>query len=451
VYPHGQVGLHGKALLAGLKAVNLTESQYGLASIKFRWNVSGTYMQAIPRIFSTAADGHSEPREFLCDYFPDMPTLAGNIFLKGYQWPFDAQRIVDFQSSLIDLAVYEETVLRGRRVFMDFRSNPLPANGFDAFSLESLPDEARLYLEATGALQETPIQRLRHMNPPAIEIYAEHHIDLTSEPLEIAVCAQHLNGGFAVDKWWQSNIPNVFVIGEMAGTHGVKRPGGSALNAGQTGALRAAAYIANTSSWQVPSLNIEPVLEEQLTEQLLVLTKQWTSPHPGALVPGELLSKIRERMTRCAAQIRNATDIGSTLREALADVTAYRNSGWKLNGPEELAEALQVESMLYTHLAMIVAIDDYIARGGGSRGSYIILDDEGIPLPEQVGEIRAQLSPFWRPENPELRKVVQVLCYDPANEYLFAVQTTPVRPIPNLQSVFETTWAQYRTGEIYRM
>jgi hypothetical protein len=53
------------ALLAGAKAQSLPESQYGLASIQFRWNVSGTYMQVIPRFISTAADGKSDPREFL--------------------------------------------------------------------------------------------------------------------------------------------------------------------------------------------------------------------------------------------------------------------------------------------------------------------------------------------------------------------------------------------------
>ena len=42
------------------------------------------------------------------------------------------------------------------------------------------------------------------MNPPAIDIYAENGIDLYTEPLEIAVCAQHHNGGFAVNKWWES-------------------------------------------------------------------------------------------------------------------------------------------------------------------------------------------------------------------------------------------------------
>ena len=56
--------LLGIALEIGATANNLSESQFGLASTKFRWNVSGTYMQAIPRIFSTDASG-SDERDFL--------------------------------------------------------------------------------------------------------------------------------------------------------------------------------------------------------------------------------------------------------------------------------------------------------------------------------------------------------------------------------------------------
>jgi succinate dehydrogenase/fumarate reductase flavoprotein subunit len=62
--------------------------------------------------------------------------------------------------------------------------------------------------------------------------------------LEIAVCAQHCNGGVAVDAHWQSNVRGLYAAGEAAGTFGVYRPGGSALNATQVGALRAAEHIA---------------------------------------------------------------------------------------------------------------------------------------------------------------------------------------------------------------
>mgnify|MGYP003381674069 CR=1 FL=1 len=35
--------------------------------------------------------------------------------------------------------------------------------------------------------------RLLAMNPSAVALYHDHGIDLTSEPLQIAVCAQHNN------------------------------------------------------------------------------------------------------------------------------------------------------------------------------------------------------------------------------------------------------------------
>lgn len=114
---------HGAAFRAGVMGKNLTESQYGIASVKFRWNLSGTYQQVLPRYISTDAHGGDE-HEFLTDVFPDAQRLLTAVFLKGYQWPFDPRKTFDYGSSLVDLLVYQETVLRGRRVFMDFRRNP---------------------------------------------------------------------------------------------------------------------------------------------------------------------------------------------------------------------------------------------------------------------------------------------------------------------------------------
>jgi succinate dehydrogenase/fumarate reductase flavoprotein subunit len=80
VYPQVHSGAIGLALSAGAEAHNLPESQYGLASIQFRWNVSGTYMQVIPRFISRAADGISDEREFLPDYFGSVSEMNGKVF-----------------------------------------------------------------------------------------------------------------------------------------------------------------------------------------------------------------------------------------------------------------------------------------------------------------------------------------------------------------------------------
>ncbi|MGD8867012.1 MAG: FAD-binding protein, partial [Gemmatimonadales bacterium] len=157
VYPQSQLGSMGIALRAGAVAHNLTESQFGIASSGFRWNLSGSYQQVIPRYVSTTADGGDE-REFLNPFFPDMETLAAAIFRKGYEWPFDSNRVTGRGSSLIDLLVYRECQA-GRRVFLDYAREPGAGggDGLAPFSLESLDGEARGYLERSGALVPTPI------------------------------------------------------------------------------------------------------------------------------------------------------------------------------------------------------------------------------------------------------------------------------------------------------
>jgi len=151
VYPESQLGSSGLAFEIGAIGNNLTESQYGLASIQFRWNLSGTYQQVIPRYVSTDEDGQDE-KEFLNHFFPDMGKLATAIFLKGYQWPFDPRKVRGYSSSLIDILVYQETVMKGRRVFLDFTRNPSGGGVLEDFSFDLLDKEASGYLEKSGAL-----------------------------------------------------------------------------------------------------------------------------------------------------------------------------------------------------------------------------------------------------------------------------------------------------------
>ena len=74
--PLQPVRRHRSGAGSGARGKNLTEWQYGLASVKPRWNVSGTYMQVLPRVFSTAADG-SDEREFLMNFFRTPGRDAG--------------------------------------------------------------------------------------------------------------------------------------------------------------------------------------------------------------------------------------------------------------------------------------------------------------------------------------------------------------------------------------
>ena len=442
VYPKGQVGIHGLAFKAGLIGENLTESQFGLASVKVRWNVSGSYMQAIPRIFSTDATGKDQ-REFLADFFPSMDKLATNIFLKGYQWPFDPQRIEGAQSSLIDVLVFNE-IQRGRRVFLDF------SRSIKDFSLDGLEPEAYQYLKKAGALQKTPVERLFAMNPPAIEIYKENGIDLYSEPLEIALCAQHNNGGFAVDKWWQSNMPHTFIIGEMAATHGIKRPGGAALNAGQVGGLRAAEYIVNfygrSSEGELEDLHNHPQIKQQLSQFIARLESYKRS---AGLASEEVIEEIQNRMTASAGHIRELNDACNALKDAVALYKDIQKHGFKLTSTEDIVAAIRAEHLSLTSVAYLKAIVELLKLGSGSRGSHLVLSEDGVAIhPDIINKVTGKSLRF-KPESKEIRNSVLQIEYDQAAPDLFRCKTMQVRPIPADRKAFEPCWRDYREGKIY--
>ncbi len=451
VYPKGQLGIHGLAFKAGLVGENLTESQFGLASIKFRWNVSGTYMQVIPRIFSTDADGNNE-HEFLTDFFPSMSKMATDIFLKGYQWPFDPQRIENLQSSLIDVLVFNETQ-KNRRVFMDFLHNPIGKSRMKEFDISALEPQAAEYLKKTGAFQDTPIERLAHMNPPAIEIYKENRIDLYSEPLEIAVCAQHNNGGFAVNKWWQSNIPRTFVIGEMAGTHGVKRPGGSALNAGQVGGLRAAEYIVNVYGCPPedgPDYSDKSGFRREIDRQLsLFVDKLEGYKSSSGLVPEEVIEEIQGRMTASAGHIRELSDARKALKEAVKLYKDIQQQGFKLQNARGIITAIQAEHLALTSAAFLKAIVELLQRGSGSRGSHLVLADDGIQIhPDIINRTTGKALKF-KPENEALRNSILRIEYDTGEPDLFRCGNIALRPAPTDRKAFESAWQDYRERKIY--
>jgi succinate dehydrogenase/fumarate reductase flavoprotein subunit len=375
-----------------------------------------------------------------------MSKMATNIFLKGYQWPFDPQRIENLQSSLVDILVFNETQ-KGRRVYMDFLQNPIGNDSMDEFDIDALEPEAKEYVQKAGALQDTPIERLAHMNPLAIEIYKENGIDLYSEPLEIAVCAQHNNGGFAVDKWWRSNIDGTFIIGEMAGSHGIKRPGGSALNAGQTGGLRAAEYIVNVRGCDMPDYSDkQSEIDGQIGE---VVTRLKAADGSSGLDPKEVLEQIRNRMTTSAGHIRELNDARKALAEAVELYRKIQQTGFKLENSKAAIKAIQAGHLALTSVAFIKAVVELLEQGSGSRGSHLVLIEDGVEIhPDVINKATGQALRF-KPENESLRKSVLHVEYDESSPDLFTCSNVEIRPAPTDRKAFEPAWQDYREGKIY--
>jgi succinate dehydrogenase/fumarate reductase flavoprotein subunit len=432
VYPEVHSGGIGVALLAGARAQNLPESQYGLASIGFRWNVSGTYMQVVPRFVSTDADGKNDTREFLGDYFATPGEMHSMVFLKGYQWPFDSRKIVG-GSSLIDILVYIEAVMKGRRVFLDYRENPA------GFTFAGLSQEALAYLTKSKALQETPLARLRAMNPAAIELYRAHSINLARQPLEIAVCAQHNNGGLAANHWWESvNLRHLFPVGEVNGSHGVYRPGGSALNSGQVGGFRAAEFIARRYGGRT----VDRRRFAQAAKAAARDASRWSGKCRAGRSWREEREELQARMTRAAAHIRSAKELDAAVVEARAQWQRLESQGCLANGPD-LREAWNTRQLCFAHLVSLEAVRFAVASGAGSRGSSMVLNPGGTRAHDRLG-------PEWSfaPPNPDfLEKVLETTAVPDGTVESAWV---PRRPLPKTDAWFETAWGSFRNGEIYR-
>ncbi|QRN83770.1 FAD-binding protein [Chloroflexota bacterium] len=433
VYPKVHNGAIGLALMAGAEAVNLPESQYGMASTAFRWNVSGTYMQVIPRVISRAADGISDEQEFLRSYFDSVGEMNGMVFLKGYQWPFDARKVMG-GSSIVDILIYIETVINQRRVYLDFRSNPKD------FSFDTLPEEARVYLEKSGADQDTPIDRLAKMNPAAIELYKDHNIDLWTEALEIGVCAQHNNGGLAGNIWYEStNIHHLFPVGEVNGSHGVARPGGSALNAGQVAGFRVSEFIANRyQGWSLAEAQGEAAIEQALN-----VAAAWLSISEESSIDWKIdLNEFRNRMTKYGAIIRDKDGIEKAVAEARQHVQSIMERGCHFERRQDIKHAFQVRQLSFAHLVYLDAIQHQIKAGVGSRGSSIVMESGGK-------QVHPKLSDKWSiaAEDATFRGKVLQTWADLHGENHHKWEDC--RPIPSTDAWFETSWARYRDGAIY--
>jgi succinate dehydrogenase/fumarate reductase flavoprotein subunit len=430
VYPHSQTGSSGMAFEAGAAGQNLTESQFGIASVKFRWNLSGSYQQAIPRYFSTDSNGTDE-KEFLNEFFPDIQTLSKAIFLKGYQWPFDPRKIAGFGSSMIDLLVYRETVYRNRRVFLDFTVNPAgPAK--EQYDNEKLDQEVLTYLRNSCALLDTPFRRLEAMNRPAIDLYLDHGIDISNEPLEISVCAQHNNGGLKGNIWWESDLKHLFPVGEANGSHGVYRPGGSSLNSGQVGSYRAAIYISKHYKQDPPEINIFLNAAKVQIEKKLDLASLWLNSE-GKGSGNDILENIRDRMSGFAGIVRKRASVEIAARQA-ADILNNIDTQLSASGTEEVAKAFQLMDLCLTHYIYIEAIKEYIENGGRSRGSYLVTEKNGFH-PEGIPENEWNFT-ICRYDRDIENKILEISY----REGVIKKELVKVKPIPDQELWFEKVW-----------
>ncbi len=421
VFPESQFGSTGIAFEAGCMGKNLTEWQYGLSSVKPRWNVSGSYMQVLPRFVSVDEDGTEH--EFLFDYIYSVPEMLSRVFLKGYQWPFDVRKL-EKGSSIVDVLCFLEGE-KGRKVYLDFMHNPL----FASIPWNDLSDEARSYLQSAGATGDTPIERLKAMNLPAYNFYLDKGVDLEKEYLEIALSAQHNNGGLSISAWWESNIKGVFPVGEAAASHGVYRPGGSALNAGQCGSRRAAEWILHhrQDGWTPTAED----LEESMLEVKQIIDNALT----GDMDAESIYEEAKKDMTRCGSVIRNSDDIKALISKV--DILLGSFSSIKVKSNGRIWYLFELRNALLEQKVYLEAMLNYVTESGLSRGSSLYSSPNG-----KVHPVGLDSRFIYSLEDEADTPLIQEVSYDRKGDVSFSWREA--RPIPSDDDFFENVWAGYR-------
>ena len=351
------------------------------------------------------------------------------VFLKGYQWPFDSKKVLS-GSSIIDLLVYKECVLKKRKVFLDFTKNPF---GFQNIEYKKLKDEAFDYLNKAEACFGTPIERLLKMNSPAVELYKGKGLDITKEYLEIALCAQHNNGGIAVDMWWQTCVKGLFAAGECAGTHGVTRPGGSALNAGQVGSLRAAQYIGEHGNTLISDDLFENIANQCAQRHYSEFESVIENPDNA----DNLILKAQRRMSDCASAIRNCESMKAALAQTENDIKNLSETAG-VKDKSQLYNYYKLRDILITQSAVLSSFINYSDTVGDTRGSSLYFDKNG--------KLRRGLEELFRfsEENEIFRSKIQETY---KNSDTFCCSWRDVRPIPDDDDFFENIWRSYRENK----
>ncbi len=440
VYPHHCHGGLGIALEAGIELTNVTESQFGIGTPRttFPWNLSGTYVQVMPRVYSVDGDGNEI--NFLARYYRNTREMVSNTFRKGYQWPFHSTRMLDYGSSLLDLAVFLEQKA-GRKVYLDFLRNPDPVNEGETFSLDDLDPDVRAYLENNEALFDLPIDRLKRMNPLAIELYRMHGTDLCVEPLEFAMNNQHMNGGILIDDWGKTSLEGCYSVGEAAGSHGVTRPGGAALNSGQVFGKRVAVAIKRDRLDSEPKTLDTTNLEANLSKALEIAAS-FTDTSNGKTT-NEIKTEIQARMSDHAGIICSADEVSTALADARKLREEVEASGLQVSSPSLVGSAFRWRHMAMVSEAVLTALDHYIQDGGGSRGARAICDENGAKCPEAKDENLNQFR--FKEELAKDREEKLVVKRDGDS---FPVTSLPIDLTPEVtREFFEKGWGPYLIKE----
>jgi len=307
---------------AGAKLVNMEFIQFGPAMVYpiIGYLLVTSFWRLNPRIYN----GKGE--EFLSNYLPEGLNADDVIRAKQFAFPF----IIEYPAMYLDIAIHSE-VFAGRG-----------------------SEHGGVYLDISHNDAET----IKKEVPVSYQWLLERGIDITKQPLEIAPVAQCFIGGVAYDRTAETDVPGLFVCGELSGgLHGAARPGGNLLCisqvfgkiAGQSAARRAAPVA------------VVQIDEAELEQELSRMDSLIGAGKPAA----EVIRKLQAVMWEHVAIVRNEEG----LRKALAEIERLRAEEWPQVAAadgKELRSVLELDCLL--DVAKYVAISSLERKE--SRGTF---------------------------------------------------------------------------------
>jgi len=298
------------------------------------------------------------------------------------------------------------------------------------------------YLANNDALQDKPIDRLRRMNPLAIELYRMHKHDIATDPLPFNVNNQHMNGGVEVDSWAQSSLLGCYAIGEVAGTHGVTRPGGAALNAGQVFAMRCAQHIAaQASPGQDSGMS---GLQKQIAATINEISR--AQSNEDGIDTHDIEIQVQARMSDHAGYICRADDIPTALDEARALNRAIDSQGIRIDSESKVSAYFNWKHTALASEAVLTALSHYAGNGGGSRGARAMCSAQGTAIPSAH---KADLETYRFVEEQDQDKNSKIILQYAGGD--FDIHERELRGMEDPQTIFfEKNWADYLSGNIYK-
>jgi aspartate oxidase len=247
-----------------------------------------------------------------------------------------------------------------------------------------------------------------------------------------------MNGGIAVDIWGRCSLEGCYAIGEAAGTHGVTRPGGAALNAGQVLGQRCAEHIFATRAEPRGETGSAPALEAAVAAISAEIKNE-------GLDVREVARQVQARMSDHAGFLCSPEGVREALAGARRLNAEIRAHGLRVGRAEQASLGVQWRHMALASEAVLTSLDAYIAQGGGSRGARAICDAAGAEIPwTKSGPLEAFR---FRAERRQDRAHKIMVRFD-GERFLIEMRETRKHDRAK-PAYFERDWTRFLSGAIY--